>query len=239
MKAYEFGAFDLAVAESRDEVPAEKNIHSVEFKNVSFAFNGTAVLQNFSSRIERGDFVGITGPSGCGKTTLFNLLLGFLMSCEGEILINGLVMSNTTIRSFWPRIGYVRQQSFFIHDTIAKNISFSENGYEKERLQLASAISGLDAFFESSAAGPEKIITENAKNISGGQQQRISLARAVYKNADLILLDEPFNELDAESELKLLQHFKAIASSGKIVVMISHNQKSLGHCNKIISLNGW
>ena len=81
------------------------------------------------------------------------------------------------------------------------------------------------------------MIMENGKNISGGQQQRIAIARALYKNADLILLDEPFNELDEESETMLLDHFHQLAQQGKLVILITHNKQSLIRCNKILSLD--
>ena len=82
-----------------------------------------------------------------------------------------------------------------------------------------------------------KVITENGKNISGGQRQRIAIARALYKDADLIILDEPFNELDRDSENLLLQHFTELSKQGKIILLITHNKESLSFCNKIISLD--
>lgn len=85
--------------------------------------------------------------------------------------------------------------------------------------------------------GLNKMIMENGKNISGGQQQRITIARALYKNADLILLDEPFNELDEDAEISLLKHFRELAQQGKLVILITHNKKSLSYCTKIISLD--
>ena len=112
-----------------------------------------------------------------------------------------------------------------------------EAGYNKENLQYALQISGLDKLITAFPEGLEKIITENGKNISGGQQQRIAIARALYKNASLILLDEPFNELDEESTHLLLDHFRELAKSGKLVLMITHDKKSLSYCNKIISLD--
>jgi ABC-type transport system involved in cytochrome bd biosynthesis fused ATPase/permease subunit len=87
------------------------------------------------------------------------------------------------------------------------------------------------------ADGAEKMITENGRNISGGQQQRIALARALYKDAKLILMDEPFNELDEASEFLLLEHFRELAQNGKIVMMITHNKRALSYCNKVFSLD--
>jgi ABC-type bacteriocin/lantibiotic exporter with double-glycine peptidase domain len=95
----------------------------------------------------------------------------------------------------------------------------------------------LNELISTFSEGLQKVITENGKNISGGQQQRIALARAVYKNADLILLDEPFNELDEASEILMLEYFQQLAQQGKIVVIITHDKQSLSYCNKIISLD--
>ena len=98
-------------------------------------------------------------------------------------------------------------------------------------------ISGLKNFIDSTPGGLNKMIAENGKNISGGQQQRINIARTLYKDAELILLDEPFNELDEESAILLVQHFKEMAKTGKMIILITHDSKSLSYCNKIISLD--
>ena len=96
----------------------------------------------------------------------------------------------------------------------------------------------LEALIGQFAEGLKKVVSENGKNISGGQRQRIAIARALYKDADLIILDEPFNELDEASSILLLHYFKAMAEEGKMIILITHEQKSLSSCNKIISLNG-
>ena len=112
-----------------------------------------------------------------------------------------------------------------------------EETLDVKALETAIQISGVNNIVSGTHDSLNKLISENGKNISGGQQQRIVLARAVYNNADLILLDEPFNELDEGSEYSLLDYFKQLANSGKIIVLITHNKKSLGLCNKIISLD--
>jgi ABC-type bacteriocin/lantibiotic exporter with double-glycine peptidase domain len=160
-----------------------------------------------------------------------------LAPAKGEFLINNTPVDKENIKKYWPFISYVRQQPFFIHDTILRNITLEEDGYNDENLQHILKVSGLDGFVAKFPEGLDKLITENGKNISGGQQQRIAIARALYKKADLILLDEPFNELDEDSVVSLLEHFQDLSSSGKIVIMVTHDKKSLSYCNKIISLD--
>jgi len=240
IKAYEFSLTDMVSVENKistSQYESEAQIESVRFSNVSFYFGQNAVIKNRSFFIQRGDFVGIFGRSGKGKTTIFNLLLGFLRPDVGEISINDKACWKDDAKRFWPFISYVRQQTFFIHDTILRNITLEEEVCDEKRLQYAINIAGVDELIADEEGGLDKIITENGKNISGGQQQRIMLARALYKNADLILLDEPFNELDEASELLLLHHFKELAAGGKIVIMITHNKKALSFCNKVVSLD--
>ena len=152
-------------------------------------------------------------------------------------MINGLPVSGNEIKNYWPSIAYVKQHNFFIHDSLQRNITFEEGDCDKESLQYALTVSGLDKIIAKFPEGLDKIITENGKNISGGQQQRIAIARALYKNAPVILLDEPFNELDEDATQSLLQHFRELAAAGKLVLMITHDKKSLTFCNKIISLD--
>jgi ABC-type multidrug transport system fused ATPase/permease subunit len=240
MRAYEFSLNELAEYKNTIEpfkTLTAQPINAIEFRNVKFHYASQPVLNNLCFDIQKGDFAGITGDSGRGKTTILNLLLGFLTPACGEILINGVAANANDRKNYWLSIAYVRQQSFFIYDTILRNITLQEDGYDRSNLETALEISGLNDLVSTFPEGLNKIITENGKNISGGQQQRIAIARAVYKNSDLVLLDEPFNELDEESTIKLVNHFKQMSSDGKTVIMITHDKKSLSHCNKIISLD--
>ena len=241
MKAYSFSIYDLGVKEKKEkeksEVADPGTISSIEFKDVGFGYADQNVLSKFSFKINKGDFIGITGKSGKGKTTILNLVLGFLKPQYGEILINDHRASLNGIKNYWPVISYVRQQPFLIHDTILQNIVLKETSQCKEKLEHVVEISGLKNFIQQSPDGLNKMITENGKNISGGQQQRIAIARALYKDAELVLLDEPFNELDEMSTLSLLKHFKDLSANGHIVIMVTHDNNSLSFCNKIISLD--
>ncbi|HMU47985.1 MAG TPA: ABC transporter ATP-binding protein [Chitinophagaceae bacterium] len=241
MKAYDFVFNDIADTQNQQIQKSENNnkgIDNLEYKNIFFSYGDTTLIKDVSCAINRGDFVGITGLSGKGKTTFLNITLGFLKPQKGEVFFNGQAICNGTTKKFWSNISYVKQQSFLIHDTITRNITFEESVSDKKRLDNALNISGLDKFLQEYTNGTDKIISENGKNISGGQQQRIAIARALYKkDADLFLMDEPFNELDEESTTTILEHLKDISRKGKMVILITHDKKSLTYCNKIISLD--
>jgi ABC-type bacteriocin/lantibiotic exporter with double-glycine peptidase domain len=212
-------------------------IRSVEFRQVGFYYAGTTIIDDLDFRVRPGDFLGISGQSGKGKTTILNLLLGFLVPASGEISINGAVADASIRQQYWQRISYVKQQAFLVHDTLMRNIVLDATAHDEERLQWAIRSAGLGGLIDSFPEGLDKVINENGKNISGGQRQRIAIARALYKDADLILLDEPFNELDEGSECDLLHCFRDLTRTGKSVILITHNKNSLSFCNKTISLD--
>jgi len=211
-----------------------KKISSIEFRKVSFSYSDKFLFENLSFTIRPGDFVGISGLSGKGKTTILNLLFGFLKPAEGEIFVNGKPIAGSELQEYWQNISYVKQEGFLIHDTIEKNVTLNEEAGDQQKLNEVIRISGLE---ELVAGEKDKMIMEGGKNISGGQRQRIAIARALYKDADLIILDEPFNELDEGSEEDFLSYFKQLSLMGKSVILITHDKKSLSFCNKIVSLD--
>ena len=215
---------------------ATPRLTSIAFRDVSFQYDHLPVLKEFNLRIDRGCFLGIEGSSGRGKTTLLNILLGFILPDAGEVRFNETTMDMRERRGFWKAISYVKQQPFILHDTLATNITLGEDDLREARLKEVLDVAGLDSFVRQSPSGIRTRITENGKNISGGQRQRIMIARALYKEADVYILDEPFSELDEASEERLLAHFRQLSRSGKIVILITHNRKSLSWCNTVVSL---
>ena len=151
--------------------------------------------------------------------------------------MNGIYSGNQERQQFWKNISYVKQQPLLIYDSILKNITLRENDFDFQKLEEVIRVTGLKELIDNYAEGYNKIITENGRNLSGGQRQRIAIARALYKESDLIILDEPFSELDWPSEEELLTYFSQLASAGKIIILITHNKESLSFCNKIISLD--
>ena len=214
----------------------ESHIQSISLQNISFQYNGVSLLNDIDIDIQPGDFVGISGCSGSGKTTILNLLLGFLTPRSGRVSINNRTSNPAEIHTYWDLISYVRQQPFLIHDSIIRNIIL-DNPYDECRLQDVISTAGLQELVNSYPESQDKIVMENGRNLSGGQRQRIAIARALYKNSQVILLDEPFNELDEATEMGFLTHFRSLAQQGKIIILITHNKASFSYCNKMISLD--
>jgi ABC-type multidrug transport system fused ATPase/permease subunit len=212
-------------------------IRSVEFNNISFSYDGHSVLSGFSASMKKSGIIGINGISGKGKTTLINLLLGFVKPDNGTLFFNDQEMCTDSLRQYWPAISYVKQSPFLINDSILKNITLDEFDHDERKMNQVIDECGLRPLLSRYRSGIHHCITENGKDISGGQRQRIALARALYKDADLIILDEPFNELDRASEDDLLRLFTGLAWRGKMILLITHNKESLSHCDKIISLD--
>ena len=239
IKTYEFTLNDLQ-RDNEETVNVgipESVISSIQFDKIEFSYRHNQVLKGFSLDFFPGDFVGVSGLSGLGKTTIINLLLGFLEQDSGSISINNIETSTSDRQLFWNRISYCKQHPFFINDSILKNITLTEDVCDYSRLENVLSFCGVDTILSQYPEGIEKLITENGKNISGGQKQRLMLARALYHDFDLLILDEPFSELDEIAEKALLVKLKALAQKGKMIIMITHNKSSLSFCNKLISLN--
>jgi ABC-type multidrug transport system fused ATPase/permease subunit len=234
IKTYSYTTTGLA---NTDQVPLNEKVSSqaikfLAFENIYFSYSDKQILHAFSLSMQKGDMVGIAGLSGRGKTTLVNLLLGFLTPNSGHISINGERAETEIRKGYWGRIAYIKQQHFFIHASVIENITLDEGEYDSKKMANILAITGVDQMVHSIPGGLNSIITENGKNFSGGQRQRVIFARALYKESDLLILDEPFNELDESAEADMLKQLQTIAAQGKIVVLITHNKEALSFCNK-------
>jgi ABC-type bacteriocin/lantibiotic exporter with double-glycine peptidase domain len=240
MRTYEFTIHDLQASDNEYKetmAPFSAHIHSINIDKICFSYNHKPLLRSLSADILPGDFVGISSHSGKGKTTFINILLGFLSQKDGIICINSRIMNADDRKNYRNHISYIKQQPFFIHDTIARNITLSDDDSDTGKLQEVADFCDLDVIIDQHSEGLGWIITENGKNLSGGQRQRVMLARALYHGFDLLVLDEPFGELDQQSENIILEKLQILAAEGKMILLVTHNRQSLSYCNKIISLD--
>ncbi|RYY86050.1 MAG: ABC transporter ATP-binding protein [Chitinophagaceae bacterium] len=229
-------AWSFTLDELPQQAPAIKPvraIQSLEAEDLGFAYGTKALFEGVSFTAESGDILLIESPSGSGKTTLLQVLLGLQQPVTGTVRVNDKLRTAANTASYWPKMAYVRQQAFLIHDTIEKNITLEEHTLDPERLQQLLLATGLTRMLEAEKSGPDKIVLENGANLSGGQQQRIALARALYRAPDLYFLDEPFNELDATAIVALQALLEGEAAAGKIVILVTHQALNIRGARRI------
>lgn len=235
IRTYEPTLDSLAAFEETTILPTSgQKINQIKFEDVSFKYEQEPVLSNISFELKPGDMAALWGRSGSGKSTVVHLMLGFLSPQKGSIFFN----DDANPESFRLRISYVKQQPYFIHDTLAKNITLANVNYNVQKMNEIITFCGLNNLVQSYPDGLHTLITENGKNISGGQRQRIMLARALYHDFDVLVLDEPFSEMDKAAETDILTQLQLLAAKGKIIVLVTHNPNSLSRCNKVIDLDG-
>lgn len=209
-------------------------------KNITFAYgkNDNPVLQNISFEIYEGDKIGFIGQTGSGKSTLIDIIMGLLEPTSGDIEVNGKKLSDSQIREEWQRkIAHVPQTIYLTDATIAENIALgkSKNQIDQKRLQEVSNQAQISEFVEKL---PDKLLTkigERGVKLSGGQRQRIGLARALYKNSNILILDEATSALDNKTEKKIIN---TLINETKIsaILMIAHKLSTLEECNKICEI---
>jgi len=200
---------------------------AISFTNVSFSYTedgDTKALDDVTFTIQPGSKVAIVGGSGSGKSTILKLLLGLYQPTAGEISTGGQDMA------------YVPQDSFLFPKSIGKNISLEDNP-DPARLRKACEEAEIFDFIDSLPDKFDGVLTEAAENVSGGQRQRIAMARAFYKNADVILFDEATASLDPATEAAVLKSLDT-AAAGKTVIIVAHREAAISHCDHIITLEG-
>lgn len=211
----------------------------IKFEKISFRYPDAKfyALRNISIEIEKNSIVGIVGETGSGKTTFVNILLGLLEPKDGSLKLGSQFLTRENIHSWQKLIGYVPQRIFISDDSIMKNIGFTDFGQVKEKNALkASKIAKIHDFVKKQLPhGYSTVVGEGGNRLSGGQIQRIGIARALYKNPKLLVLDEATSALDNNTESDLLASLKK-HKKDMTVIMIAHRLKTLEFCDKIIVL---
>lgn len=209
--------------------------HNIAFKNVSFSYDDRPILKNVSAEIKENTMTAIVGPSGSGKTTFCNLIARFWDVNSGEILIGGKNIKGYKIENLMNSISMVFQDVYLFEDTIENNIKFGKQDASHEEVVEAAKKARCHEFIKALPEGYNTIIGEGGASLSGGEKQRISIARAMLKDADIIIFDEATANIDPENEDKLKEAIESLTKD-KTVIMIAHRLKTIRNADQILVL---
>ena len=212
---------------------------SIELRNIGFAFpDGSLLFEGVNLTIHRGERIGVRGASGSGKSTLFNLLLGFLTPTEGEILVDGRRLTPAN-RSGWHKlVGYVPQEIFIVEGSLADNVALGHVHPDRTRVMQVLEQVSLKEWAEDLPQGLDTPLGEYGSRLSGGQKQRIGIARALYKEAEVLFFDEATSALDSRTESEINRALEELSERCRelTMVVIAHRESSLRVCDRVFDL---
>ena len=232
---------DVFGTETEEEMDKKKQhlqgrIKSIEFENVSFQYGmRQEILHDISFDVQEGESIGVIGTSGCGKTTLIKLIMGFYPVTKGQIKMNGVDISRCTSSSIRQKIAYVSQNDFWFQDTIFNNLTIGNRNATTEELDHVCEIVRMTDYIRKSPFGYNTKLQEGGGNLSSGEKQRFSIAKALITNPDVLILDESTSNLDADTEEFVVQELAR--EKDKIKVVIAHRLNTLMQCDKIIAID--
>ncbi|MBF0612052.1 MAG: peptidase domain-containing ABC transporter, partial [Magnetococcales bacterium] len=211
---------------------------AMEFENVTFRYDGSVnpALSRISFKVDEGQMIGVVGRSGCGKTTVTRLIQGIHTAQEGLIRLNGNDVRHLDLRHLRRSIGVVLQDNILFRGTIRDNIAAARPNASLEEVMRAAKLAGADEFIDRLPRSYETFVEENAANFSGGQKQRLAIARALITHPRLLIFDEATSALDPESEA-IIQRNLAEISKGRTMIIVSHRLSSLVNSHAILVLD--
>jgi len=208
----------------------------IEFRDVGFDYgNGNPVLDKLSFTIPSGSTVALVGPSGIGKTTIIDLTIGLLEPTGGELLVDGVSLSDYSRRSWRSKLAYVSQETILFHDSIFRNIAWGNDEATNEDVYEAARMADADEFIRNMSEGYDTIIGDRGMRLSGGQRQRLALARAIFRKPDLLILDEATSELDTGAEARIQETLERIRGETTIL-MAAHRLSTILTADQICVL---
>ena len=224
------------INESKQKLKFDKVI---SFQNIYFSYSNDTpeIFNNFNYQIKKNEIIGIVGPSGSGKSTFANLLMGIHFPNQGKIKIDDIILERSNRRKWQNKIGYVPQNIFLSDDSIEKNIALGEEKHQIDVKKVEKLILDcqLSNFVSKLKLKKESNIGELGSKISEGQKQRLGIARALYKDPDILILDEFTSSLDLTTENEIMEIIKKLKEK-KTIFIVSHRQNAIKYCDKIINL---
>lgn len=212
----------------------------IAVEDLTFAFpDGGVILDHFNCCIRKGERVGFRGESGSGKSTLFNILLGFYPPTAGCVKIDGVTLEPSRLKAWRQKVGYVPQEIFIIKGNLAENVALGHTQIDEARVWQVLEQVQLREWVESLPDGIHADLGEYGARMSGGQKQRIGIARALYKQAEVLFFDEATSALDNKTEREINEAIEQLSETRKelTILVIAHRESSLGFCDRVISLS--
>ncbi|MCK4846604.1 MAG: ATP-binding cassette domain-containing protein [Deltaproteobacteria bacterium] len=219
--------------ETKDKEALNGLNNSIDFNDVSFAYNDTLVLKNITLKVKKGECVAIVGSSGAGKTTFINLIPRFYNTTSGTLAIDGQDIQSLTLASLRDNIAMISQEVILFDDTVRSNIAYGKEETSIEDVRRVARLANADAFITKLPHGYDTIIGEHGAKLSGGERQRLSIARAMLKGAPILIMDEATSALDAESEQAVQLGLKNLMAD-RTTFVIAHRLSTVRNADKII-----
>lgn len=218
--------------------PLPRRQPGITFDRVGFAYDQGArpALEEVSFRVEPGETVALVGPSGAGKTTVLHLLMRFFDPTSGRILLDDVDLRELAFDDLRACFAYVGQDTYLFHGTVAENLRLAKPDATETELRAVAAAANAAEFIERLPAGFDTVIGERGMRLSGGERQRIAIARALLKDAPVLLLDEPTSSVDAENEESIQQALRRLAA-GRTTIVIAHRLSTVADADRIIVLD--
>lgn len=228
---------ELSIKDGDIDTSNEDYEYEIEFDNVSFKYTDSEqyILKDIDFKVKKGEKIAIIGSTGSGKSTILNLLLRFYDATEGVVRIEGIDIKKYKLKFLYEKIGAVLQKSFLFKGDVRSNISFGENGYDKKKVEEAADTSQSMEFIEKFDEKFDHEIAQLGKNVSGGQKQRLSIARAVYKKPNIFLFDDSFSALDFKTDSEL-RHQLREKSPDATTIIVAQRVGSIMDSDQIIVL---
>jgi subfamily B ATP-binding cassette protein MsbA len=224
------------IAEKKDAIQLNQVQGSITFKDVFFKYEDKMILKNLNLRIEKNEVIAVVGESGVGKTTLVNLIPRFYDVASGSIEIDGIDIRDVTLKSLRENIALVTQDVILFNDTIKNNIAYGVES-DMARIEEAARTAFAHEFIVKLPKGYDTIVGEKGARLSGGQKQRIAIARALHKNAPILILDEATSSLDSASEMEVQKALENLMK-GRTTIIIAHRLSTVMNADRIIVIDG-